>query len=376
VGGSKETTNQSTKTEIPQEIRDRGSAITSGAMGQYGPGSTPYNAATYAQQGKDRTGQLTPYHATAGTAVDNAQTSFQPFMDEAADASRGAYATTRGQGYADSVQDFMNPYESGVLDNIDYNRDVGINSYKDVAAKSGAFGNDRRAIGEAAIYSDANRQKNDLRYQGYNNAVGQHNTAFNQGEQHAQTMADLGTTTQTNQLRGAEAADQHGNLLMAQDQAEKDAAHAAYTEPLDFYERLAAINAMQPVNRTSTSTGTSQSGGGWLGPALAAGGQAASFLSDERMKEDIADVDPETVLGAFSTIPTKTYKYTDEAREYFPGLTADGERTGFMAQDYEKAFDGEGVKDLDGVKAMDVPNVIGKLVVAVKGLEARTRKGE
>jgi hypothetical protein len=25
---------------------------------------------------------------------------------------------------------------------------------------------------------------------------------------------------------------------------------------------------------------------------------------------------------------------------------------------------------------MDVPNVIGKLVVAVKGLEARTRKGE
>jgi hypothetical protein len=87
-------------------------------------------------------------------------------------------------------------------------------------------------------------------------------------------------------------------------------------------------------------------------------------------------VDPETVLGAFSTIPTKTYRYTDEAREYFPELTADGERTGFMAQDYEKAFDGEGVKDLDGVKAMDVPNVIGKLVVAVKGLEARTRKGE
>jgi hypothetical protein len=80
------------------------------------------------------------------------------------------------------------------------------------------------------------------------------------------------------------------------------------------------------------------------------------------------------VLGAFASLPSKTYTYTDEAREYFPELTADGERTGFMAQDYEEAFDGEGVKDLDGVKAMDVPNVIGKLVVAVKGLEARTRK--
>jgi hypothetical protein len=376
VGETKEKSNQSTTTEIPAEIRQRGSKITQGAMNQFGPNSTPYNAATYAQQGKDRTGQLTPYHATAGTGIDAAQTSFQPFMDEAADASRGAYATTTGQGYADSVSGFMNPFEDQVLSNVDYDRDVSMNDYKDVAAKSGAFGNDRRAIGEAEIYGAANRNKADLRYKGYEAARGQHNTAFNQGEQHAQTMADLGTTTQTNQLRGAEAADQHGNLLMAQDQAEKDAAHAAYTEPLDFYERLAAINAMQPVNRTSTSTGTSSSSGGWLGPALAAGGQAAMFMSDERLKEDVADVDPETVLGAFSTIPTKTYRYTDEAREYFPELTADGERTGFMAQDYEKAFDGEGVKDLDGVKAMDVPNVIGKLVVAVKGLEARTRKGE
>jgi hypothetical protein len=374
-GGSKEKTTQQTTTEIPLEIRQRGSQITQGAMNQYGPNSTPYNYQAYAQQGEDRTGQLNPYHATAGTAVNSAQTSFQPFMDEAADTTRGAFDTTTGQGYADSVQGFMNPYESGVLDNIDYNRDVGINSYKDVAAKSGAFGNDRRAIGEAAIYSDANRQKNDLRYQGYNDARGQHNTAFNQGITTADTLSRLGQDTQAAQLRAGEAADQHGNLIMAQDQAEKDAAHAAYTEPLDFYERLAGINAMQPVNRTSTSTGTSGSSGGWLGPALAAGGQAAMFMSDERLKEDIADVDPEHILGAFSGLPSKVYRYTEEAKTQFPDETADGNRVGFMAQDLEQVFP-EDVVEKDGFKMVDMPNVVGKLVVAIKGLEARTRKGE
>lgn len=373
MGGSKEKTQQQQTTEIPAEIRNRGSQITTGAMNQYGPQSTPYNYQDYAQQGKDRTGQLNEFHDQGGAAVTGAQTSYQPYMTEAADTTRGAFAKTSGQGYADDVQQYMNPFESGVLGNMDYDRDVSLNSYKDNVAKSSAFGNDRRAIGEAEIYGANDRNKAQMRYAGYNDAVGQHNTAFNQGITTANTLADLGTTTQTNQLRGAEAADQHGNLITAQQQAEKDAAKGAYEDPLAYSERLAAINAMQPVNRTSTSTGTSSTSGGWLGPALGAAGQAAAFASDERLKEDIADVDPEAVLGAFSSIPTKTYKYTDDAREHFPDLTADGERTGFMAQDYEKAFDGDGVKDLDGVKIMDVPNVVGKLVVAINGLEKRTR---
>jgi hypothetical protein len=376
VGGSKEKTTQSQTMEVPAEIRARGSAITTGAMDQFGPNRQPYDYADYEQAGKDRTGQLNDFHTTGGESVNSAQDSWKPYMTDANTITRGAFDTTRGPGYGASVQEFMNPYESGVIDNIDYNTDVSLNKFKDIKAKGGAFGNDRADIGTAELLGAGNREKNQLRYQGYENARGQHNTAFNQGITTADTLSKLGQDTQTAELRGAQAADQHGNLLAAQDQAEKDAAHNAYTEPLDFYERLAAINAMQPYNRTSTSTGTSGSSGGWLGPALAAGGQAAMFMSDERLKEDVTDVDPETVLGAFSTIPTKTYRYTDEAREYFPELTADGERTGFMAQDYEEAFDGEGVRDLDGVKAMDVPNVIGKLVVAVKGLEARTRKGE
>jgi hypothetical protein len=374
VGGSKEKTTQSQTMEVPAEIRARGSAITTGAMDQFGPNRQPYNYADYEQAGKDRTGQLNDFHTTGGDSVTSAQDSWKPYMADAANVTQGAFDTTRGPGYGASVQEFMNPYESGVIDNIDYNTDVSLNKFKDIKAKGGAFGNDRADIGTAELLGAGNREKNQLRYQGYGDAVAQHNTAFNQGITTADTLSKLGQDTQTAELRGAQAADQHGNLLTAQDQAEKDAAHNAYTEPLDFYERLAAINAMQPYNRTSTSTGTSSSSQSPWGTLLAAGGQAIA-ASDERLKEDISDVDPEHILGAFSELPSKAYRYTEEARNQFPDETADGARIGFMAQDLEKVFP-EDVVEKDGFKMVDMPNVVGKLVVAIKGLEARTRKGE
>jgi hypothetical protein len=141
---------------------------------------------------------------------------------------------------------------------------------------------------------------------------------------------------------------------------------------LEVYERLAGINAMQPVNRTSTST-TSQSGG-WLGPAISAGGTVAgAMISDERAKENVETPDAEGVLSAFSKIPPKSYEYKSEVRARHPDLTAPGRRTGFMVQDYERAF-GTKAREVDGIKTVDIPEIMGRLVVAVGALEKRTRK--
>ena len=80
------------------------------------------------------------------------------------------------------------------------------------------------------------------------------------------------------------------------------------------------------------------------------------------------------ILGAFAKVNPVTYTYKDEARRKNPDITWDGERRGFMAQDYERAFKRSvGPKTADGMQAVDIPNVLGDLVAAVHGLEQRTR---
>jgi hypothetical protein len=146
-----------------------------------------------------------------------------------------------------------------------------------------------------------------------------------------------------------------------------DEARYAKDYPLSIYERLQAMNAMQPQNRTTTST-TSQPNN-MVGTALYAAGTILPMMSDERVKEDIKDLDPESTLGAFAKIPSKSYRYKDELED-----APKGERHGFMAQDYERAFQTKTPELADGTKHIDVPQLLGQLTVAVKGLEARTRK--
>lgn len=140
--------------------------------------------------------------------------------------------------------------------------------------------------------------------------------------------------------------------------------------PYDFLQRQAAINAGSPYTQISTST--SQQPNNMLGTALYAAGSFApmAFGSDERIKENVSDLNPEQVLGAFAEIPTKSYDYKPEYRD--SPLAAHGRRDGFMAQDYERAF-GSPSREIDGVKTIDVPQLLGRVVTAIKGLEARTR---
>jgi hypothetical protein len=96
--------------------------------------------------------------------------------------------------------------------------------------------------------------------------------------------------------------------------------------------------------------------------------------SDERIKEDVHERDPEQVLGAFAEVRPVEYTYKASAREAHPDITFEGRRRGFMAQDLERAFGRPSGPTLrDGTKTVDIPNLLGDVVAAITGLEKRTR---
>ena len=417
MGGGKTTTTNVSKTEIPAEIRERGTTITNAAMGNYFDPASKYtsftssdpNFASYNQVGQNTTGQLNDYHTQAGQNFTDAGSSYQPYIQRAdqtaTQANAGNQATgVNGPNYSlGNISQYMNPFAQGVIDQgvteIGRNLTNQRLQNQSSAAQAGAFGGARHGVIDSESQrTAANTLQNFVGQQlntGFNQAVGQYNTDFGQNLQAnaannaakaqnfgqaqslSQILANLGQQNQQQQLAAGNAQLNLGNVMTAQDQAQKDNAYEkGYIDqrgyPMDIYERLAAINAMQPVNRTSTSTGTQKTSGGWLGPAIGAVGSMIA-ASDERAKENIADVDPEEVLGAFAQVKPKSYTYKKEVLEALPGLTAPGPRTGFMAQDLERAFGKKSGPDVLGVKTVDMAEVMGNLVAAVTGLERRTR---
>jgi hypothetical protein len=411
MGAGKTSTSQTTKTEIPAEIRERGTTISNAAMKTYFDPSKkyePYKYNKYAQVGKDTTAQLNSYHTQAGAGYTDAKTNYQPYIDRADTAATGAYTANNadqvdGPNFTQAnVERFMNPFSSLVIDQGLSDISRGLNTQRlenqSRAAGAGAFGGARHGVVDAesqrTAADTAQRFVGEQLNTGYDKAVNQYNTDYGQGLQattlnnaakaqnfsqgtaYSDLLAKLGLQTQQQGLAAADGLLKFGNTKMAQEQAQKDNAYEkGYQDkrnyPMDIYERLAGINAMQPVNRTSTSTGTQSQSGGWIGPAIGAAGTI--IASDERAKESIEDVDPETVLGAFAQVTPKSYTYKREARETLPELTKPGRRTGFMAQDMERAFGRPSGPEVKGIKTVDLGEVMGNLVAAVHGLERRTR---
>lgn len=421
MGGKTTVQNSGTtesKVEIPQEIRDRGTKITEAAMGTYfDPAKQyqPYNAQKYAAVGKATTAPLSGLHQKAAANATAAGSSYQPYIQRAdatatAATSNNPASTMAGPDFTSAaIQKFMNPYQQGVID-------IGVRQIGDNltqqrladqtrAAQAGAFGGARHGVIDAQAQQTAAQTMSDFvgsqLAQGYDKAVGQYNTNFGQEAQAtqinnaamgqnwqqemslAQILANLGQQRQAQQIAASDQQAKIGEIFRSQRQLERDNAynkgyldHRGY--PLDVYERLAAMNAMQPTNRTSTSTtqgtSTQSSPGSWIGPALGAAGNIAYAFSDERTKTDIEDRDPEDVLGAFAKVKPKTYRYTDEAMDAAPDLTKPGERRGFTAQDLEAAFKRPSGPTVAGYKTVDYGNLIGDLVAAVHGIEKRTRK--
>lgn len=412
MGAGKTTSTQKTTTEIPAEIRNRGTQISEDAMKTHFPTTKkyePYKYNNYTQVGKDTTAQLNNYHTQAGGAYTTAANNYQPYIDRADTAATGAYSannadTVNGPDFTQAnVEKFMNPFSSLVIDQGLSDIGRGLNTQRlenqSRAASAGAFGGARHGVVDAesqrTAADTAQRFVGEQLNTGYDKAVNQYNTDygqglqattlnnaakaqnFSQGSSYADLMARLGLQTQQQTLAGADGLLKFGNTKMAQEQAQKDNAYEkGYRDrrdrSLEVSERLAGINAMQPVNRTSTSTGTQSQSGGWIGPAIGAAGTI--IASDERAKENIEEVDPEAVLGAFAQVTPKSYTYKDSARETLPELTKPGRRTGFMAQDLERAFGRPSGPEIKGIKTVDLGEVVGNLVTAVVGLERRTRQ--
>ena len=420
MGGSKTTVSSSGTSKqtqkIPKEIRQRGSQITQGAMDNYFDPAKKYehfDYGTYQNEAEGMTGQLNQYHNQAGQNLGNASGAYQNATQSGIDTmsqSRDANQAGKYQGAEynnENIAKYQNPYEQQV-------RDKGVREIGDAleqqrlqnqsrAAGAGAFGGARHGIVDAQSQASGQQALTDFigqhNYQGFQNAQNQFNTGWNQGLQQqnqqnqaasqnygmdqniAQAQQQAGQQDFQNQMELSKSNLNLGNIYTQQDQAQKDNAYKAYQnkqeKPMEMYERLAAINAMQPHNRTTvgstTGTSTQSSSGGWLGPALGAAGQFAA-MSDETAKENIEEVDAEKTLSAFAAVPPKSYTYKEEITDAYPDLARRGYRRGFMAQDYERAFGKPSGQTIDGYKTVDHAQIIGDLVNAVHGLEKRTRK--
>lgn len=150
------------------------------------------------------------------------------------------------------------------------------------------------------------------------------------------------------------------------------------------------IQGMPGASSTTTMTGMAPQSpmGGMMGPMMmgmqllpmllggmgggAAGGLggvlgALAFLSDEAAKINIKKKDPLEALEEIKGLNAITYEYTPEAQ----ALGApDGVRTGFTAQDLEKAT-GQELPEIAGFKAVDIPDMIGRLTLALIGLDQK-----
>lgn len=102
------------------------------------------------------------------------------------------------------------------------------------------------------------------------------------------------------------------------------------------------------------AAGTNQALGG-LGAALI-------MASDERIKENRTPADGEAVLDALRDVPVDDYDYKPEARAR---IELPESRTGPMAQDWAEKFGGDG-------STIDMGDMMGKMLVAIKALDKRT----
>lgn len=384
-----------------------------GPPAEVGPNGLPI---TYADIGRDTTAQLNAYHdATAGLfgeAADN----WRPYLTDAEGVAASAYGNIGpGQMVDDpnynwaTVSQFMNPFMQGVLNwgyqDIAEQQNQQRLADQSRAAGAGAFGGARHGVVDALnaqTYADNLRRFTDEQLNtGFNQAVGQYNTDFsqklaaaqannaardqdwNRAASLSQIYSNLGKQIQDQTLAAGTANMSLAEVIRQQEQQQKDNAYTkGYLDqrdyPMQIFERLQAINAMQPHNTTTQTTGTtttetsgSAGAGGVAGAALSAIG---GLFSDERAKENVEDVNPEKVLGAFAKVKPKTYDYKSEVREAHPDLAGEGRRIGFMAQDLEKAFKRPSGPTIDGLKTVDTGNLLGSIVAAINGLEKRTRK--
>lgn len=300
--------------------------------------------------------------------------------------------------YIGAGSQFDNAAVGRTIDDLDYTHQRANLTTADNTVKQGSFGGTREAVAKAnntkSFADAAERATSTLRLQGYDRALGQYNKGFDQGQQalnyntgvdQANRTAELGAGKQlgdqammSQQLTGNDI-----NALRAVGQQVEDKDQMGRDRALEFqrYVDTYGLSVAQmmmgltpPPSSTTTSTKSVPSSSIWgtIGSTAAqAAATAAMSGSDERLKENVEDANPKDALAEIRKLVPKRFDYTAEAK----GLGAqEGRRTGFMAQDLEKATGEEAPHWAGGYKGFDHGEMIGKLVHAVHALDAELRE--
>ncbi len=304
--------------------------------------------------------------------------------------------TAQYQDFATGVSKYMNPFVGDVINNglgfLDTARQrQNLSTNNDSVAK-GSFGGTRQAVrnslDDQSYAAQGEKLISDNLNSGYDKAVGQYNTGFGQGEQAlaANTGIEqgnraavgaagkqLGDQAQQNQMitgNDINALGSVGGQIEAKDQAARDAEANNYGYGLTVASALEGLGP--PPSSTSQSSTSVPSGVIWGNIGASAAGAAAGALarSDEQSKTRVEEADPHDALREIRKLAPKKFEYTQHAQA--TGSPA-GRRTGFMAQDLEKATGRQAPRDATGYKAVDVADHLGRLTQAVQALDAKMR---
>ena len=267
--------------------------------------STPINTGTFV--GRQFVAGEDPLQSQAINLATQGIGSYQPFLTSAQQAMTQAGQDVSGLGQymgagagtgAGSIQDFMSPYQTGVIDETlrqyDQSRIGGRQSIQDAAYDVGGFGGGREGalLGQYDADSLANRTglTAQLLQQGFQNAQAARNNAFNQQQTLAGARAALGQNqfALSNFQRAGQAADvanlgQLGAFRQGLDQSRLQAdAQAAQTGAYEPFQRLAQYGSglsglagfgqQAPVPSTAPSPFSTA-----LGTALGIGGLFGKF---------------------------------------------------------------------------------------------------
>lgn len=301
------------------------------------------------------------------------------------------------QSFDEGVNKYMNPFTNDVVNqsihDLGYARDrADLTTDNDSVAK-GSFGGTRQAVRGSLNDKDyvnaVGKVSSDERQAGFKGATDQYNQQFTQGQQAlgyntGVSQANRAALLSSGKQLGDQAAqDQQitgndinalgavGGQIEAKDQAARDAEVANQNYGLSVASSLEGLGP--PPSSTAHTDNSVSSGSIWgsVGAAAAQGAGTAVMMSDERAKTNVSDADPHDALAEIRKLAPKKFEYTDFAKTH--AGAPEGPRTGFMAQDAERASGQPAPVGPGGFKHVDIAQHLGKLTQAVQALDQKMR---
>ncbi|RQU90493.1 tail fiber domain-containing protein [Burkholderia cenocepacia] len=312
---------------------NQGVQTATGAAG-YNPNQVGYNAPTAG----DIQGQLNPYLKNV------MDTTNQQIQQQGAIANQQTNASATGAGaFGGARQGVQNALNSKYTQQNIANADANImnTGYQQAVAQANA--NAQGGMSAALANQNAGLQGNAQRLQaaGQLGALGQTQQGIGMGN--AQNMIQAGTVQQQQQ----QTLDSYLAGLYGQQQGAGER---------QLQNLMAGTYGGNPGS-TQTSPVQSNGLGSTLGMLGGLGSLVMGFMSDKNAKEDIQEVDPQTAVEKFKSLPVSTWKYKSGI-----GL-GDAQHIGPMAQDFGAAFTGD-----PNARTINAVDAFGAQAAAIKGL--------